>query len=70
MESSDARLAVVETKVDRLEGVVDHHEETLLAVQLAGREQSVNWKLATMLGGLAGSIFVGIVIALAGKLLG
>lgn len=63
------RIAIVETKVDRLEVQSDKQNEVILAIQLADKEQQTNWKLAATVGGLGGSIFVGIILALAGRLI-
>jgi carbon monoxide dehydrogenase subunit G len=64
------RLAIVETKVGRLEGETDKHAEAIVAVQLDNREQRTNWKLAAAVGGGAASLLGGLVLALAEQVIG
>jgi hypothetical protein len=64
------RMAVVETKVERLEGTVERHSDALIQAQLTDAEQKTNWRLAIAVGGLVGSVFVGIVLLIATRALG
>ena len=64
-ETTSERLAVVETRVAYVEQDVQALEVDMVEAKLIQRELKTNWRLAIGLGGLAGTLFVGLMLLIA-----